>query len=163
MSIEIREGPGWGENTIKFKYEHVIALLKTFLGPPLASGIKIKSSLLPPGPVVWPLWTSVPHLYLSPCPFDSPGTLGFSPHPWFCSLLLLGFCTHHSFSLKYVSPSLYPYKDLVHSTFHFSPLCLMVICSEKPFLIFLLKIVPYVLHSHNLHYETSFPNTYHGE
>lgn len=52
MSIEIREGPGWGENTIKFKYESVIALLKTFLGPPLASGIKIKISLLPPGPVV---------------------------------------------------------------------------------------------------------------
>lgn len=52
MSIEIREGPGWGENTIKFKYESVIALLNTFLGLPLASGIKIKISLLPPGPVV---------------------------------------------------------------------------------------------------------------
>lgn len=49
MSIEIREGPDWGENTIKFKYEHVIALLKTFLWPLIASGIKIKISSLPFG------------------------------------------------------------------------------------------------------------------
>lgn len=50
ISIEIREGPGLGKNTIKFKYERVIVLLKILLWPPIANGMKIKTSLLPPSP-----------------------------------------------------------------------------------------------------------------
>jgi hypothetical protein len=43
MTIEIREGPGGGGvNTIKFKYDHVIALLKTLLEFPIAIGTKMK-------------------------------------------------------------------------------------------------------------------------
>lgn len=37
-----------GKNTIKLRYDHVIALLKTFLWHPIVIGIKIKTLPQPP-------------------------------------------------------------------------------------------------------------------